>query len=301
MSSSNSTMFLSNLTILDHAYIDQRGNVVGGSFNPSFFVTGEIDPVEQVVVDFSAVKKQIKQIIDDNDQGFDHKLWFIHGYSAGTVTANGQDRLIINTPTTNLDVPKNAVTLISGGDYTVDSIGHYLGEHVQQYLRKLHPKVNITVECVNSVDAHFPSPHNTQAQLFRYAHGLKSSTSWGCKNIAHGHLSFLQLMPHGPEVMELMSTIANDIDDTIFIFVDNIKSDSGDTVLVEYTTEARGKFSARYKKDAYKLVVLETETTVEHLVEYVAAKYAAELDALGVNTVLVSEGLSKGACIRLGS
>lgn len=309
MSSNKSTMFLSNISIVDHAYIDQRGNIVGGSFNPSFFVSGEIDPVEQVVVDFSAVKKQIKQIIDDKQKGFDHKLWFIHGFSAGTVSVTsilgGEpnsriDGLLIITPTTTISLPTNAVTTISGGDYSVDSIARFMGEYVQTELRKLHPNVNIEVECVNSEDAHYPTPYQS-APTFRYAHGLKQSTSWGCKNIAHGHLSYIQLLPGNVETLELATNIATDIDDTIFIFAENVVAEDNDTVLVEYVTQERGAFSARYKKDAYNLVILETETTVEHLVEYVAAKYADEFDALSVDAVLVSEGLSKGACIKLGA
>lgn len=299
MSSNSSTMFLSNISIVDHAYIDQRGNVVGGSFNPSFFVSGEIDPVEQVVVDFSAVKKQIKQIIDHNETGFDHKLWFIHGYSAGAVTLMG-NRVHIDTPTTTLTVPKNAVTLISGGEYSINDIGAHIGEYVEHELRKLHPGVNISVECVNSVDCHFPTSTSI-ASLFRYAHGLKQSTSWGCKNIAHGHLSYIQLFPASNEVGKLARHIAADLDDTIFVFAENITEDTDSYLTVSYTTEERGDFAARYNKEAYKLVVLETETTVEHLVEYVTAAFADELDALGVTAVLVSEGLSKGACISLGS
>lgn len=299
MSSNKSTMFLSNISIVDHAYIDQRGNVVGGSFNPSFFVTGEIDPVEQVVVDFSAVKKQIKLIIDDKEQGVDHKLWFIRGYSAGTIEITDSG-YTITTPTTTLTVPKNAVTVIDGGDYSVESIGLYMGEYVQTFLRKLHPNVNIEVECSNSVDVHYPTQER-YAPTFRYAHGLKNSTSWGCKNIAHGHLSYIQLLPINIETRELAAAIACDIDDTIFVFAENVTENNVDDVLVSYNTDERGEFSARYRKDAYKLTILETETTVEHLVEYVTAKYAAELDALSVGAVLVSEGLSKGACIRLGA
>lgn len=296
MSSNTSTMFLSNLSIVDHAYIDNRGNVVGGSFNPSFLVSGEVDPVEQVVVDFSAVKKQIKAIIDDKQIGFDHKLWFIQGWSAGTVSQT-ESYYTITTPTTELQLPINAVTIIPDGIYSIDSIGRHMGALVERELSKLHPKINIKVECLNSVDAHFPT-NTRSAALFRYAHGLKDSTSWGCKNIAHGHLSYVQLLPVTEATSALVETVAQELDDTIFVFRDNIVRESDSWMMIGYTTE-RGGFEAHYKKDAYKLVVLETETTVEHLVDYVVARFAEEFESTGVSHVLVSEGLSKGACVTV--
>lgn len=303
-SSTSSTMFLSNISVVDHAYIDSRGNVVGGSFNPSFFVTGEIDPVEQVVVDFSSVKKQLKQIIDDKENGFDHKLWFLRGYSAGTITDaapdNGQAMVNINTPTTNLVAPRNSVKVVEGGVYTLPSSSQFIGDYVETELRKLHPGINLKVECVNNTDCHFPTGV-TNASLFRYAHGLKESTSWGCKNISHGHLSYVQLFPVTEASLQLASNIAKELDDTIFIYNANITSSDDVAVMVEYVTQDRGYFNALYMKDNYKLVVLETETTVEHLVEYVAALFAEELDVVGVQQVLISEGLSKGACVTLGS
>ena len=70
----NPTMFFSQPTVIDHAYIDQEGRVVGGSFNPDFLVTGEIDPKEKVVIDFGTGKKQIKALIDHKEFGYDHKL-----------------------------------------------------------------------------------------------------------------------------------------------------------------------------------------------------------------------------------
>lgn len=291
---SSSTMFLSNLSIVDHAYIDHRGNVVGGSFNPSFLVSGEVDPVEQVVVDFSAVKKQIKAIIDDKEYGFDHKLWFIQGYSNGTLFQDSDTTLRIVTPTTQLQMPVNAVKVIPDGIYSIDAIGRHMGELVERELSKLHPKINVRVECLNSVDAHFPT-NARSAALFRYAHGLKDSTSWGCKNIAHGHLSYVQLLPVNEVTSKLVETITQQLDDTIFVFRDNIIRDDEDVLVVGYDSE-RGRFDAAYQKNAYKLVILETETTVEHLVDYVVGAFAEEFDALGVSHVLVSEGLSKGAC-----
>jgi hypothetical protein len=95
----------------------------------------------------------------------------------------------------------------------------------------------------------------------------------------------------------LASAIAADLDDTIFIFDTNIIEDDDVHLVIEYHTEARGRFYGAYTKAAYKLAVLPTETTVEHLVDYVANKYSTALNDAGVEMVLMSEGLSKGACV----
>lgn len=71
-----STLFIGNLTTIDYAYIHPtRYTIKGGSLNLSVEVTGDIEPVENVVVDFGTIKKKIKSLIDDKEEGFDHKLW----------------------------------------------------------------------------------------------------------------------------------------------------------------------------------------------------------------------------------
>jgi hypothetical protein len=164
------------------------------------------------------------------------------------------------------------------------------------------------VECRNSTNQHLPfsgkSPGESLAKsTFTYVHGLKDSTSWGCQNISHGHLSYLILQSGntynvGSNISQLAADICDDIDKAVFINTENIVRDDSDSITIEYTTP-RGVFKATYSKSAYNTIVLETETTVEHLVEYVCAKYERELQEAAVQIVYLSEGLSKGACITL--
>lgn len=297
-----STMFLSNVTVVDHAYVNSDGAIIGGSFNPSFLVSGTIDAEEQVVVDFSTIKKEIKQIIDDKVSGFDHKLWFIEQFSAGKMKDTG-NVVTITTPVTSTTVPSNSIKHIVDDTnvvtYSVDSIGLQFGLHVERELKKLHPNSNIMVECINSIDHHCPTS-NKEISNFRYVHGLKNSTSWGCQNISHGHLSFIQMLPSSPETTLLQDKIANDLDNTVFVYADNVLENSSDFVKIGYTT-ARGTFNVAYDKRAYKIIILNVETTIEHLIDFVTSTYATELDALGITHVLVSEGLSKGACVSISA
>lgn len=292
-------MFLSQLTILDHAYIDDCGVVVGGSFNPDFLVGGDVDPIEQVVVDFSTVKKDLKGIIDHKEIGFDHKLWFIDGFSQGHyeeyTDTEGAPRIRITTQATFLDVPRNALKIFEADTYSIEAVGTVLGNFVQEEMRKIYPTIRVT--CFNNIKAHTPTleqDSDVPVSLFTYSHGLKDSTSWGCNNIAHGHLSYVSISPVNPDSEHLQDCIARDLDGIVFINKENVVQQDEDTVTVQYTT-GRGMFLARYELKHNFIAILETETTIEHLVDYVKEAYADHLKHVGAKILFVSEGLSKGA------
>lgn len=317
-----STMFLNELTILDHAYISSDGIVIGGSFNPSFLVTGKIDPVEQVVVDFSTIKKRIKQYIDDDVNGFDHKCWIIENFSHFMVHIDGEiehdfsklasneidpeTEIEIHTSTSIMVAPKNAFkfipTIAKHENYSIDNVGMWL----DTYLNNIFKDENIQVECTNTIKAHTHMPEETNPiALFTYVHGLKDSTSWGCQNLAHGHLSYLQVDSDAtPEKQkEVLTQIAKDLDYSTFVNRNNIDRDTEKELAISYDTK-RGHFEASYKKNQRfdrrrKLKVLDTETTVEYLAEYIKNTYAGTLQSINARGLFVSEGLSKGAYIKL--
>lgn len=316
-------MFLSEVTVVDHAYIDNHGRVIGGSFLPSFKVAGEIDPVEKVVVDFSTVKKDLKRHIDHPEYGFDHKLWVIWGWSKCSIDRNEKEGTVtIGTPCMTLSLPENAVREITYMDdshslraHNVDNAGSWFQRFLQSHMEQQYPSIKI--ECNNSIRPVLPLP-TKYSSLFSYVHGLKESTSWGCQNIAHGHLSFLQAVSKdGQEIApKIIDQVATELDNTIFVWAQNLdegqeklprgriltKADAengihGDSVVLSYTTE-RGRFSMvlDMDEDLNKIVILDTETTIEYLVEYAAGRLAAILDKPESHfEIYVSEGLSKGA------
>lgn len=303
-------MFLNQISVVDHAYIDDKGHVVGGSFNPDFIVSGDIDPVEQVVVDFSTVKKDLKRFIDHKEFGFDHKLWFIVGYSLGTFEqhmVDGEWYYSIITPTFRAKLPANAVKVFTATEYTLESIGSAFEDYLQVHMESLYPSIKIV--CNNTTIAHtnnsIASGQNgvlpvaqSQPSYFTYVHGLKDSTSWGCQNNSHGHLSFIQLEPANADTLLLQQSIASVLDGVVFIKRENIDRTEGSWVHIDYTTE-RGHFYAAYDASQIKVVILDTETTIEHLVSHVAEAFGDDIKALGVTRVFVSEGLSKGAIVEI--
>jgi hypothetical protein len=153
------------------------------------------------------------------------------------------------------------------------------------------------VKCYNTTNIHVPNDNlRSHAKPFRYVHGLKDSTSYGCNNIAHGHGSFITADKNPSNILQ---DIADDLDNTVFIRSDNIAKFSQvaeivDTISIQYTT-SRGPFSMILSTPHHKVVILNTETTVEYLAQYVKTKYGAQMKDLGITYFCISEGLSKGA------
>jgi 6-pyruvoyl-tetrahydropterin synthase len=291
-----SSIFLADISVVDHAYITDTGTVNGGSFNPGFIVTGNVDNKEKVVVDFSTIKKSIKTSIDKHMHdpklnGFDHKIWWIEGYSYGSIEKiENTDRYKISTPFVTAELPSDAVKIISidsfsrtTPSYNVNYIGEMFEKFIASELNVIYPDVNITVSCYNNTNIHLIE-QNTPLCTFTYSHGLKDSTSYGCQNILHGHLSFIQLSNE-----ELTVKIANDLNGAVFINCENIINEDEINITIAYTTQ-RGYFIATYNKVAHNIIVLDTETTIEFIAEYVKNKY-------NITDFFISEGLSKGTYI----
>lgn len=281
-----SSMWLGDTTNIDYSYINECGQVIGGSIRPKFEVTGKVDPVEQVVVDFSTIKKAIKNLIDDPKDGFDHKLWWIDGLSYGTIKyEDGQ--VFIKTPCVEISGPENIVRRFTK-DHE-DEICDYLESH----LNEMYPGVDVQIGYWPTYTFDVMPSMNTSTHKFRYVHGLRESTSWGCQNIAHGHLSYLAAETYGDPLQAdmLLSKIAADLDNTVFIWEDNHVSPGQ----IAYHC-SRGNMQMILKDQ--KSILINTESTVEHLVDYVAHEWEEHLKAVGVKKLFVSEGLSKGACVK---
>lgn len=316
----SSSIFFNEPTVIDHSYIDEIGRIVGGSVNPSFTVTGAVSSDENVVLDFSSGKKRIKDAIDDNDNGFDHKCWIVRGISqirSITVTdqtddltmlswswltsaADGDVKLTVTTPQITIVAPKNAFRFVAnsqdGNSIYSSNIHTAITKEMTEWLNSELPEFTFDVEMRIA-----PVPSTIQEhQLFRYVHGLKRSSSWGCQNIAHGHLSYIDVeAPNADLKNQILMSIAKDLDNTIFINSENLTQNEHFTT-IEYESQVRGTFMMWLNRmTQHKYVVLETETTIEHIIEYVAAKYSTQLQLISATKLYVSEGLSKGAVLEL--
>lgn len=295
MKTETSTIFLQNISQIDFAMLDpERLIPVGGSYQLNAFVKGSIDYLEQVVIDFSTIKKKIKEFVDDKNKGFDHKFWIpINSLKDNKIVIDenyDSESIKIETPNFITIVPHNAVR--SYEDRIIESYLHGL-------LSKEYPNSNIQVSIWFSSLPTIPSMIQGTEIEFNYIHGLKNSTSWGCQNISHGHqswLSFVDKHNFGVKIDYILkSKIENFIQDAVFIWKENIVAKlSGGGIKIEYETE-RGHFEAIYKGDKNNIIILDTETTVENLAKWFVNKFKDEISNKEISGIWFSEGLTKGA------
>lgn len=300
---STSTLFLNKITVIDHALINQEGLIKGGSYNLSVKVSGEVKGEEQVVVDFSKLKSSIKHLIDDNERGYDHKLWFIRGYSDGDVVISSEGGVSIKTPSCEMNIPENALKVFYS-EYSWESLIQTVEVELENYLtyflNELYPDINIKVSVSLDEDCYVPND-SVDVVEFRYIHGLKNSSSWGCQNIGHGHLSFIAFEYNNSQSIKGfdLDTLL-ELEDVfidlhnVFIFDENIISSDPEYTTISYRTE-RGTFSASYKNACYNIIVMNKETTIENILDWFVEQYSGELSRLDVQNVYISEGLQKGS------
>lgn len=298
MNATTSTLFLRNLTNIDHAFIDSEGNIRGGSYHLSVNVTGNIEEEEQVVIDFSRVKKQIKNIVDHNDYGFDHKLWLIKGFSNFEISnlyrkfKNDQVYFEVKTPKMTLTGPKNAFLLLEH-----EKLNRFdFKSSVEQEIKKA---LEITLREINGFDLSIDvflsqNAFSDSKNMFNYVHGLKNSSAWSCQNMFHGHTSFVEVYDDEDErVLEMEKIIAYYLNNSILIFEENqVKNEENTDPKIQYTSE-RGFFSMSFHDQ--KTIVMKKETTIENIVEHVSEVFKELLNFYCVKSIYISEGLQKGA------
>lgn len=300
------TLFFNNLTCIDHALVDNNGNIVGGSYHCNVEVTGAITDDESVVVDFSAGKKQMKAIIDhaDGKIGLDHKLWIIPGYSACMLKNTSDTHCEVETKNgTRIILPHTDVHVVNTNFDT--SIKETVAQDIANILADKMPQYSFAVQLTQTAFT-----MTDDAILFRYTHGLKDSTSYGCKNIAHGHLSFFEVTRYGNDYRQdcedcktgrrLIQQSIESISGSMFIKRENILFEGDKWIEYGYNTQ-RGYMWVKIDKNRQPHVIIDTETTVEYLAQYFAKNMMSALLLAKVKEFRISEGLQKGVTYRIDS
>lgn len=347
---SSNSIYLCQPTVIDHAIINSKGCIVGGSCNPDFIISGKVDPVEQVVVDFSKIKKQVKAAVDDQLTGFDHKLWIVEHYSDCKIylTVATQElevafdeynfklpfdtRVTIKTPYLVMELPLDAIRFIPNPTQrnledkseAQEFIASSIEYHVLSTLVELHPHNDIEVECQYKCLPQImggTDDYKGALAMFQYTHPLPFSSSYGCQNIGHGHLSYIEVIGSDSCDEEALLTeiesLAHRMDNCVFVnrnYVTKVTTEHGTVldyshclhalpencwVTISYKTEQRGHFSASYKvndRKGHKLYFLEHDTTVENMLDWaLVSGLERVLKDYGATAFYLSEGLSKGA------
>lgn len=299
------TMFFDNVTDLDCAVLSGQ-DILGRSYRVQAEVTGPVETEEQVVIDFSACKKEMKRLIDDVEVGFDHKFIACTADDVDGAFAkkpNGEERSYISTDSFSaIGDPAMFQLIESGANKGIEtSLRIAIEELLSVGLAKLVDldigKIDVAVTlvpCLSITAGQFRLP-------FNYVHGLKNSTSFGCQNIIHGHSSFIEAFDTNGFPVSLTKLIELfDIPfDANYIVTtkDNLVDSDDGTTRIEYVSKSRGTFKLETTQDTWVLDY--PDTTVENLATHIAIRSLSSLRAAGIAKIRVSEGLSKGAVVDL--
>lgn len=308
------SIFLNNVTLVDAAYLSYHGRPIGVSVSPVFLVSGSVSNDEEVVVDFSKCKKIIKDMIDDQENGFDHKLWVDPESNALTGLRHSNDSVHLQTEFLALSVPQNAVRYVPNLTTNVHTFLPYVATEMENFLNERMAYLGVDVQ----VSIPMPEPVNQaglcmlynlnsgdiETESFKYTHGLPKSSSWGCQNILHGHESFVTV-GGGDDIgrMDLIERILKFVDGA-YLYDETLEGYSihdgageGDFGTSHYYVTARGAFSLSLSHKV-QTIGIEGAPTIENITTFVAKTFAKELEAAGVTLLAVSEGLWKGSCIH---
>ena len=279
-----------------------------------------MDTDEAVVEDFSSIKKRIKSMIDDMMLGWDHKLWLldISDYTdmppLGTIlTAN----LSLTAPSTAV-VPIHSLASVYDDCTEMEAVARAVCRDIRDDLSVMFPHLVFEVDAAepsfNEVVPRSVPGYFTYRRNFHYCHGLPVSSSLGCQNIAHGHYSQITVTVPvdkvSSELAELLDTYSGEegcerAPTHYFIGGDASRAKyecapDGYLAFSAYSyTTGRGDFSLTLheRKDSAVIHIVQEESTVENLVDYVTDQVLNACEGLTADDIVVtvSEGLDKGA------
>lgn len=321
------SLFLHNVTHVDCAVLGNNGLPSGLSFVPAFRVHGNVSGDEQVIEDFSSIKKRIKQLIDDPDYGYDHKLIIpmvsdkakddpFYLQHSDHLQHSGSKGVKLDVGHIRINCPSNAIRVIHdfSTQTTVEPVLTLIQRSMEDYLStRLGMKVEVFIpepQVVQPNGLHYFCPErHAIAYQFEYTHGLPKSTSWGCQNILHGHSSFIQLASDrfgdteesqafvDSSLTALAESIAAYLDEAYIVCKDYYQNSNGLQV-ISYESRDRGYFELHLPSD-YNVVVMDNEPTIENITQHIAKQFEAELKENRVTSLAISEGLWKGCLINL--
>jgi hypothetical protein len=298
------SIYFNKISVVDHTRILPNGQSRGGSYNFNFVASLPSTRMseEQVVVDFSSGKKDVKKIIDQHvfdprENGWDHKTWVPTKCNDIRWVQIDEQAGCVDTPYLYLEAPLDSFRFldsdVSDGMFATNEIRGEMQDFVQETLA---PQADgVKYEVTLDEDPYPHVIHHAMAKataLFRYEHGLRHSTSYGCKNILHGHLSYVHVGHEDQQIASAIALIVADMLDNSYVYHQGILQDGWFSY-----ENSRGRFGLRFKQPK-KFIALGTEPTIENIFDYVVEglKTAHPAWMKELTFLEVSEGLQKGAC-----
>ncbi|MDV5167813.1 6-pyruvoyl trahydropterin synthase family protein [Photobacterium rosenbergii] len=286
-------LFVRDLTVIDASYLCQQRGMVGESWILDVVMSGELNEMS-MVLDFSRVKKQIKQIVDEF---VDHRLIVPSQNNAirTAVTKPGYATvdLLRGDKSLHLHCPEQAYCFIDDSEVTIESVTRHI-------YKVLEGKLPENVQGLELTLRHEPIP----GPFYHYSHGLKKHDG-NCQRIAHGHRSPVELLVNGKRDLSLEQQWAERWQD-IYLGSTEDECTLEELSLSEFaaglTSKTHHAFRYTAPQGEFELAIarsdvemIETDTTVELLAQYIAEQVSVSVTSGSSVDVIAYEGVGKGA------
>lgn len=273
-------LFVDNLTNVDFSYLDHRRGVVGETWLANAGLDGALDS-QGMVCDFGIVKKTLRNWLDEE---LDHRL-LVPTRSPYLQLEQDSDRIAITWQLSDgeqirVSGPEQAFALADVEEISTESIAAW---SVLQ-LASAFP------DSVEQLRLDFTSEAIAGA-YYHYSHGLKKHAG-NCQRIAHGHRSTIRVFIGSERSEEWEKKWAERWRDIYLGSREDLLTDSDwETLRFAYSAQ-QGDFALEIP--ARRCEILDCDTTVEQLAQYIATAIAAQEPGREI-TVRAYEGIGKGA------
>lgn len=278
------TLFVEQLTVIDASYLCPRRGLVGESWIVDLELEGTLDE-QAMVLDFGAVKKQLKRAIDD---GPDHTLIVPLHYPGQQTSTLPDGRLqtlfMSQAGGYQHSAPPCALTLLEAPEVTTEAL-------IAHLTPQLAGVVPANVAAIRLTLRH----EQIEGASYHYTHGL-SKHRGACQRIAHGHRSRIAILVDGVRDHALESQWAETFRDIYLVTGRHVQQDDGERLRLAYAAP-EGLFELEVPKARSYLLGQDTDSTVEEIAEHLASRIAAERPGQQI-AVRAYEGVMKGALAR---
>ena len=279
-------LFVRDLTVIDFSYLCSQRGMLGESFIVDVELHGNLDATS-MVLDFSRVKKIIKQAIDAL---VDHKL-AVPGQSNALTIQTQAEQLILQFDSARGQIrmasPEQAVVVVPSEQIDAESLTVFLQQHIKPLLPDNVARLEFTLR-----------PEQSSSFYYHYSHGLKKHDG-NCQRIAHGHRSTIQIYTDNMLSPRLNKYWCERWQDIYLGTADDLCQPEQ----LRYLTAAAGEYCFRYQaaQGWFELCmpkahceIVPYDTTVECLADYIATQLKQQDDSKDYK-VIAYEGVAKGA------
>ncbi|GLS84348.1 6-pyruvoyl trahydropterin synthase family protein [Paraferrimonas haliotis] len=283
-------LFVKDLTVADFSYLCPKRGMVGESWSVDVTLTGGLDE-QNMVLDFSKVKKRIKQVIDEL---VDHRLLVPTSSASCRWQQKGQT-VWVDFETEKGDIylscPAQAYALIPNERIDEAAVVEYLTAPLLEAL----PTNVLDLELSFRAE-HLATPY------YHYSHGLKRHDG-NCQRIAHGHRSPVEVYLNKVRSEAMERYWANRWQDRYLGSEEDLVALESLTLSSQCEASVNSHYGFCYQapQGCFQLAIpmaicdiIPTDTTVELLAQYMAQQ-TAELNHYKNVEVVAYEGIGKGA------